>query len=634
MPPTADATTNTARLSSLRFTDDTHPPAPTTLVPRVENPLHTGDTRHPSATVYDLTYLSRTGNPGQRRRQARAAKNNANKVIKTAKGLANDPFYHQANAVVDPNTGASLEYRHLKAGPDSVKWLQAATNEIGRLTQGTGPDMPTGTDTMFFIKHTDKPSNKKATYLRIVAAHKPHKAEPCRIRFTCGGDKIDYPGNVSTPTVDLTTVKCHLNSVLSTPGAKYMTLDISDFYLNTPMDTYEYMRIPVSAIPDSIMSHYSLQSLIHDNFVMVEIRKGMYGLPQAGILAQQRLIKHLSTYGYHPAPHTPGLFTHETRPISFTLCVDDFGVKYVGLEHAEHLVSCVSQLYKITTDWTGTLYTGLTLSWDYVARTLDISMPGYIAKALTRFQHPTPTRPQHSPHSWIAPHYGAASHLVDAPDTSAALPPSGILYLQQVIGTLLFYARAVDNTLLVALGSLSSAQAHGTEETLTAVTQILDYCATHPDATVRFHASDMILHIHSDASYLSVSNARSRYGGYFYLHNGTLPAATPADPTVPTSPPNGPVLVTSAILDTVVSSAAEAELGALFHNAKEGVHLRTILCDLGHPQPGPTPLQTDNACAAGIANDSIKQRRSKAMDMRFYWIRDRVGKKQLSLIHI
>jgi hypothetical protein len=114
---------------------------------------------------------------------------------------------------------------------------------------------------------------------------------------------------------------------------------------------------------------------------MVEIRKGMYGLPQAGILAQNQLIAHLAKFGYAPSPHTPGLFLHNTRPISFTLCVDDFGVKYVGKEHAQHLVNALAQLCEIPIDWTGTLYLGLTLKWDYSARTVDISMPGYVAKA-------------------------------------------------------------------------------------------------------------------------------------------------------------------------------------------------------------------------------------------------------------
>ena len=280
-----------------------------------------------------------------------------------------------ANAVIDPNTGASLEYRHLRLGPDGEQWIKAAADEIGRLAQGVLPNMPTGTDTMHFIHHTDKPANRVATYLRIVAAEKPNKVESKRIRFTVGGDRIVYEGKVSTPTADLTTIKCLLNSVISTKDARFMTLDIKDFYLNNPMPTFEYMRIPVKDIPTVIMEQYNLTHLVYNGYVMVEIRKGMYGLPQAGIIANDRLVKHLHGYGYTPTKHTPGLFTHSDRPICFSLTVDDFGVKYVGKEHADHLITTLETLYKITIDWTGTLYCGLTLDWDYKAGTVDVSMP-------------------------------------------------------------------------------------------------------------------------------------------------------------------------------------------------------------------------------------------------------------------
>jgi hypothetical protein len=111
--------------------------------------------------------------------------------------------------------------------------------------------------------------------------------------------------------------------------------------------------------------------------------------------------------------------------------VDDFGVKYVGKENAQHLEQVLRQKYRITTDWTGSLYVGLTLQWNYKSRTVDLSMPGYIAKTLERFQHPNPTRPQHSPHDWQAPQYGAHTQLTDPIDTSPPLPPSGVLCLNR-----------------------------------------------------------------------------------------------------------------------------------------------------------------------------------------------------------
>jgi hypothetical protein len=142
---------------------------------------------------------------------------------------------HYANVVIDPATGASLEYQQLLRGVHAPKWIHGTATEIGLLAQGHQPHTTSGSETLFFIPHYDKPSDRIATFLRIVAALRPHKAESKRTRFTMGGDRIQYNGNVSTPTADLTTVKLLINSVISTPGARYMTIDIKDFYLGTLM---------------------------------------------------------------------------------------------------------------------------------------------------------------------------------------------------------------------------------------------------------------------------------------------------------------------------------------------------------------------------------------------------------------
>jgi hypothetical protein len=185
--------------------------------------------------------------------------------------------------------------------------------------------------------------------------------------------------------------------------------------------------------------------------------------------------------------------------------------------------------------------------------------------------------------------------------------------------------------MLVALGSLASAQTKGTEATAQAVTQLLNYCATHPDAVLQYRKSDMHLWTHSDASYLSESEARSRVASFFYLSDkpDDVTAAPAPDSALP--PINGAVTVLSTILKAVMASATEAEMGGLFLAAKEATVLRNTLADMGHPQPA-SPIQTDNACAAGIVNNTVKQRRSKAMDMRFYWVRDRVNQGQF-LVH-
>jgi hypothetical protein len=538
------------------------------------------------------------------------------------------PSHQYAHAVIDTVTGKSCEYRHLISGKvnghSKDDWEKSFANELGRLAQGVGTRMASGTNTIAFIKKENVPADRIPTYGRIVVSVRPQKTEPYRTRLTVGGDSISYPFEVSTPTADLTTAKLLFNSVVSTPNAKFLVTDIKDFYLNTTMERYEYMRLPITVIPHEIITQYNLLPLVHNGHVYIEIRKGMYGLPQAGKLANQQLTTHLAKYGYTPTAHTPGLWQHDQRPITFSLVVDDFGIKYVNKADAEHLLQALRDKYTITTDWNGALYCGLALKWDYLARTVQLSMPGYVEAALNKFQHPLPTKPQHAPHAWAQPVYGQSVQAPTPDDTSAPLDPKAITRIQQIVGTLLYYARAVDSSMLVALGTLAEEQTKGTENTGKAVVQLLNYAATHPDATLQYHASDMILHIDSDASYLSMPQARSRAGGYFYLSNKSHQSTT-APTTTP--PLNGAIHVLSHKLRNVMSSAAEAEVGALFENGQEAVGIRNTLHDMGHAQP-PTPVKTDNSTASGISNNTMKQRRSKSMDMRFYWIRDRVQQGQ------
>jgi len=487
-----------------------------------------------------------------------------------------------------------------------------------------------GTNTIHFIRFADVPKGRVPTYVRVVCAFRPEKTNPYRVRWTAGGNRVDYPGNVTTKTADIVTHKIHINSVLSTPGARFMTGDLKDFYLNTQLDQYEYLRIPLAMLPAAIIDHYNLEPLIHNGHVYCEIRQGMYGLPQAGRIANEQLQKFLAPHGYRPAPITPGLWKHDTPDINFTLVVDDFGVKYLKKQDAEHLMSVLRQHYKLSEDWDGTRYVGLTLDWDYDARTCDISMPGYIERALQRFQHPKPTRPQDSPYAWQKPTYGAKIQYAAIPDDSPFLNAADQKCVQEIIGVLLYYARAVDSTMLTALGTIAREQAKGTHATMKALTQLLNYAATHPDATVRFIASDMILWTDSDASYLSAPKARSRAAGYHFLSKRPTDPSKPPLPSDPLPPPNGAIDVLCQTMRAVLSSAAEAELGGLFLNAKHACPIRVTLDELGHPQP-PTPIQTDNSTAAGIANDSIKQKRSKAIDMRFYWVRDRVRQGQFHI---
>ena len=190
--------------------------------------------------------------------------------------------------------------------------------------------------------------------------YRPEKGDPYRTRLTLGGNLIVYPGDCGTPTVDLLTVKLLLNSVISTSNAKFMTIDIKDFYLNTPMDRFEYMKLKLSDLPEDFVKLYNLASKVDKNgFVYLEIRRGMYRLPQSGILAQHLLEKQLNKKGYSQDNIVPGLWTHSWRPITFTLYVDDFGVGYVGKQHAAHLIAILEEHYTISQDWNGARYIGI-----------------------------------------------------------------------------------------------------------------------------------------------------------------------------------------------------------------------------------------------------------------------------------
>ena len=536
----------------------------------------------------------------------------------------NHVAHPQANAVIDDITGQSLEYPALSTGPDKHIWIQALANDLGRLAQGIGTRMPTGTNTIAFIKRRAVPIGRQVTYGRLVSSIRPNKAETHRVRVTVGGDRLDFPGVTTTQCASLTTTKCLLNSTVSTPNAKFTVLDIKNFYYGTPMERYEYMKLPIKLIPDEIIAQYNLLDLVSDGYVYIEIRKGMPGLKQAGRIANDRLQKHLATFGYAPVPRTPSLWKHESRPVTFSLVVDDFGVKYVGKEHADHLINALQQLYQISIDWTGTLYLGLTLNWDYVKRTVAISMPGYVRSALHKFQHTAPTRRQDAPHAWNTPIYGAKVQYADEPDVSPPLNAKAATLVQQIAGTFLYYAMAVDSTMLVALGSIAATQAKATEKTHDEIIWLLNYAASNPDASILYTASDMVLHIHSDGSYLSEAKARSRAGGHFFLSD--LSALPNKQPTK-TPTPNGPIYSLSRIIRNVMASAAETEIASSYINGTEAVPIRTTLEEMGHLQP-PTPVQVDNSTAEGFANETIKQKRSKAIDMRFYWIQDRTRQGQ------
>jgi len=267
------------------------------------------------------------------------------------------------------------------------------------------------------------------------------------------------------------------------------------------------------------------------------------------------------------------------------------------------------------------------LQWDYNQHTVDISMPGYIEQALMQFRHPHPKCPEHLPHAWQGPTYGAKIQYTPEPDHTTALDAANCKHVQEVIGVLLYYAQAMDPAMLVMLGTLATQQAKSMCATMHALTQLLNYCATNPNAIIWYHTSDMVMWMHSDASYLTAPKGCSCAAGYLFLSSWST---TPPSATEPAPLDNGPIHVLCQIMCQVMSSTAKAELGALFLNAQTSCPIHIALDELGHPQPA-TPLQIDNNTASSIINDTVKQKCSKAVDMWFYWLHDRKRQGQFHI---
>jgi hypothetical protein len=212
-------------------------------------------------------------------------------------------------------------------------------------------------------------------------------------------------------------------------------------------------------MPDNVIEHYNLRDkATHNGYIYCEIQKGMYGLPQAGIIAQQLLKERLQKHGYRQSQTTPGLWKHDTHPISFSLAVDDFRVKYVGKENAQHLLDTVQKYYKCSCNWKGEQYCGPTLKWDYKGKKAHVLMPGYVTKALTHFWHPPPIKSQNQPYPHTKPNYGAKTQHATAEDTTPPLDKAGKKFVQEVCGVFLSLTHGVDGGLLPALSTLASQQ--------------------------------------------------------------------------------------------------------------------------------------------------------------------------------
>jgi hypothetical protein len=237
-------------------------------------------------------------------------------------------------------------------------------------------------------------------------------------------------------------------------------------------------------------------------------------------------------------------------------------------------------------------------------------MPGYIKLKLQEYEHIMPKKIQMCPYLPEPKKFGTEAQAPLPNDSTPKLDKIGIKHVQKIVGSIFYYAQAVDMTVLIALSSIAVKQTKATEKTMAQCTQLLDYLSGHVDAKVKFHASDMILNIHSDASYFSEANTCSHACGHFFM--GWMPKDGESIRM------NGAFHVSMTILHFVVASAAKSELGTLYHNCQTGINFRLTLIEMGHPQPK-NPVHCNNA--------TIKRQRLRSIEMRFFWIGDKLANK-------
>ena len=291
----------------------------------------------------------------------------------------------------------------------------------------------------------------------------------------------------------------------------------------------------------------------------------MYGLQQAGLLANEILEKRLSKRGYQQRKLVHGFWTHDWIPVQFTLIVDVFGVKYVGKYHTIHLKNTIEENYTVSKEWDGLRYIGITIDCDYKRRQVHLSMPNYVTKYLKQFKHKLQKK-QHQPYPSAPIIYGSKKQYATTLSTAPFLDKKGKKFIQQVCGKFLFLGRAFDSTLLCPISAIASQSSTPTEDTLQQTQKLLDYIATQEEAVLAFNASDMKLAADSAASYLSKPKSYSRTGGHFSLSSNSTITKN-----------NGAVLNIAHIIKHVMSSATEAELADLYIMAMEAVYIRIIL---------------------------------------------------------
>jgi len=511
-------------------------------------------------------------------------------------------------------------------GPRAGYWKLARREEFMRLFDS---------NTILPTHRREIPQGEIITYYNEQPKEKlPQSFVEYRVRGTYGGNRSNYTGPVSSNTAEYPVVKILMNATLSDrihkdKNTRFATADMVDFYLGTPLDKPGYMQISADIIGNELIDLYNMNDYVVDikgkRYIYFKVVKCLYGHPAAGRLSFVKLKEILENSDFYEHPFVECLFVHKTRNITFALIVDDMGIKYSREEDLQFLVDVITPHWKLKVDITGSRFLGMHLVWQYnrpVPRVI-IFNPTVVKNALSRFVSGTILRGNKTPSPYDKPVYGQKHPQMSVFDESDPAPPETVQFVQEVTGLFGHYSRVIDYTMAEAVTTIAQSQAAPTADTMKKVSHLLNYAASHPHNCIIYEGSDMVLTAHSDASHQSVKNSRSKAGGAFYLANKGDPPTTN----------NGLIGVYSKIIPVVCAAASDAEYAALFQIAQLMYFYRIVCEACGYPQ-GPSPIYVDNDVARGIAERSVKVKRSKSIDKSFHYIRDRVELQDLVILRV
>lgn len=545
-------------LRKLQYIDAPPPTEPTPFIPTEETDTNPVLRRHLPASHYHMGYTASTN-------------------CKLGSSIPLPPPVDQpiTQFTVRAKTADKPNYLRELRGPNRNEVLHAAHNEFVRLHDTT--------KTMKFVNN--KPKDAKPTYYNPVLEYKYDQDGKLitRVRGTGGGDQLVYEFGNTSHVADTMAFKLLLNAAVS-EDAQLISSDLKDFFLTAALPEKVYLKILWHQLPPETITHYNLTPNIDskgNQYIYAELSQALYGLPQANFLAGQELKRNLALHGFYETD-IPCLFRHATRNITVLVHVDDFITKLS--RHASTVIDDALFFQRILTEsgyqtkfnWGNIDFTanalpsqytltwcGYTIQHDRTQRVITISMDDYYAKIASKLPDNIPL--SHIPGLPFNIKYGAKEQFELILPESVILEPAQRSFLQKFIGEILWYSNAVAHDILTAVSKLSSQQSHPTSDTLPlTVTKIQSYLKQYGNHKIQFHASDMILHLMSDASFDSEAGSRSR-GGLFAWCGNKQPNLI-----------NGPIACQSKILPGVPQSAAAAEISQHTETGKTGILLITL----------------------------------------------------------